>query len=45
MLEEIGSIKDSEILGVPFDGLVTAISVARGDLVAAGAPLMTLCRT
>jgi RND family efflux transporter MFP subunit len=44
MLEEIGSIKDSEILTAPFDGVVTAISVNKGDRISAGAPLMTLSR-
>jgi len=40
----IGSIKDSEILTAPFDGVVTAISVNKGDRVSTGAPLMTLLR-
>jgi RND family efflux transporter MFP subunit len=44
MLEEIGSIKDSEFLTAPFDGVVTAISVNKGDRISAGAPLMTLSR-
>jgi RND family efflux transporter MFP subunit len=44
MLEEIGSVKDSEILTAPFDGVVTAISVNKGDRISAGAPLMTLSR-
>lgn len=42
MYEKIGSIKPSEILYAPFDGVVTAISVNVGDRVSAGAPLMTL---
>jgi RND family efflux transporter MFP subunit len=45
MLEKIGSIKESEILTAPFDGVVTAISVSKGDRISAGAPLMTLSRT
>jgi RND family efflux transporter MFP subunit len=45
MLEKIGSIKPSEILAAPFDGVVTAISVSKGDRISAGAPLMTLSRT
>ncbi len=44
MLEEIGSIKNDEILTAPFDGVVTAISVSKGDRISAGAPLMTLSR-
>ncbi len=44
MLEDIGSIKDSEFLTAPFDGVVTAISVSKGDRISAGAPLMTLSR-
>jgi membrane fusion protein (multidrug efflux system) len=45
MLEEIGSIKESEIVEAPFDGVVSAISVSKGDRISAGAPLMTLSRT
>jgi membrane fusion protein (multidrug efflux system) len=45
MLEKIGSIKPSEILTAPFDGVVTAISVSKGDRISAGAPLMSLSRT
>jgi RND family efflux transporter MFP subunit len=45
MFEKIGSIKPSEILAAPFDGVVTAISVSKGDRIPAGAPLMTLSRT
>jgi RND family efflux transporter MFP subunit len=45
MLEKIGSIKESEILEAPFDGVVSAISVSKGDRISAGAPLMTLSRT
>jgi RND family efflux transporter MFP subunit len=45
MYERIGSIKPSEILTAPFDGVVTAISVSKGDRISAGAPLMTLSRT
>ena len=44
MYEKIGSVKPSEILRAPFDGVVTAISVNRGDRISAGAPLMTLSR-
>jgi RND family efflux transporter MFP subunit len=45
MYEKIGSVKPSEILTAPFDGVVTALSVSKGDRIAAGAPLMTLSRT
>jgi RND family efflux transporter MFP subunit len=45
MLEEIGSIKDNEPLLAPFDGVVTAISVNKGDRISAGQALMTLQRT
>jgi RND family efflux transporter MFP subunit len=45
MYEKQGSIKPSEILQAPFDGVVTAISVAKGDRVAAGTALMTLAQT
>jgi RND family efflux transporter MFP subunit len=45
MYEKIGSIKPSEPLLAPFDGVVSAISVSKGDRIAAGAPLMTLART
>jgi membrane fusion protein (multidrug efflux system) len=45
MFEKIGSIKPSEILTAPFDGVVTAIAVSKGDRIGAGAPLMTLSRT
>jgi RND family efflux transporter MFP subunit len=45
MYEKIGSVKPSEILEAPFDGVVTAISVSKGDRISAGAPLMTLSRT
>jgi multidrug efflux pump subunit AcrA (membrane-fusion protein) len=41
----IGSIKDSEILAAPFDGVVTAILVNKGERVSANAPLMTLLRS
>jgi RND family efflux transporter MFP subunit len=44
MYEKLGSTK-SEILEAPFDGIVTAISVSKGDRVAAGVPLMTLAET
>ena len=44
MYEKIGSVKPSEILCAPFDGVVTAISVNKGDRISAGAPLMTLSR-
>src|ERR1700686_3710473 len=45
MYEKLGSIKPSELLTGPFDGVVTAISVTKGDRISAGAPLMTLSRT
>jgi RND family efflux transporter MFP subunit len=45
MFEKIGSIKPSEILTAPFDGVVSAIAVSKGDRISAGAPLMTLSRT
>jgi membrane fusion protein (multidrug efflux system) len=45
MFEKIGSVKPSELLLAPFDGVVSAISVSKGDRIAAGAPLMTLSRT
>jgi RND family efflux transporter MFP subunit len=45
MFEKIGSIKPSEPLIAPFDGVVSAISVSKGDRISAGAPLMTLSRT
>ncbi len=45
MFEKIGSIKPSELLLAPFDGVVSAISVNKGDRISAGAPLMTLQRT
>jgi RND family efflux transporter MFP subunit len=44
MYEKIGSVKPSEILAAPFDGVVTAILVSKGDRIAAGAALMTLSR-
>jgi len=44
MLEEIGSIRDSEILTAEFDGEVTAILVNKGDRISAGTPLMILSR-
>jgi membrane fusion protein (multidrug efflux system) len=44
MYEKQGSTT-SEILEAPFDGVVMAISVSKGDRVAAGAPLMTLAET
>jgi RND family efflux transporter MFP subunit len=44
MFEKLGST-ESEILEAPFDGVVTAISVSKGDRVVAGAPLMTLAET
>jgi RND family efflux transporter MFP subunit len=44
MFEKLGST-ESEILEAPFDGVVTAITVSKGDRVAAGAPLMTLAET
>jgi membrane fusion protein (multidrug efflux system) len=45
MFEKIGSVKPSELLLAPFDGVVTAISVSKGDRISAGAALMTLSRT
>jgi membrane fusion protein (multidrug efflux system) len=45
MYEKIGSVKPSELLLAPFDGVVSAISVSKGDRISAGAPLMTLSRT
>jgi membrane fusion protein (multidrug efflux system) len=45
MYEKIGSVKPSEPLLAPFDGVVSAISVSKGDRISAGAPLMTLSRT
>jgi len=45
MYEKLGSVKPSEILTAPFDGVVTAIAVSKGDRISAGAPLMTLSRT
>lgn len=45
MLEKQGAIKPSEILEAPFDGVVVAIAVAKGDRIAAGATLMTLAQT
>jgi RND family efflux transporter MFP subunit len=42
MFEKIGSIKPSEILNAPFDGVVSAISVSKGDRISATATLMTL---
>jgi RND family efflux transporter MFP subunit len=44
MFEKLGSTT-SEVLEAPFDGVVMAISVSKGDRVAAGAPLMTLAET
>jgi membrane fusion protein, multidrug efflux system len=44
MYEQQGSTQTSELLAAPFDGVVTAISVAKGDRITAGAPLMTLSR-
>jgi RND family efflux transporter MFP subunit len=45
MFEKIGSINPSEILEAPFDGVVTAIAVSKGDRIAAGKTLMTLAAT
>jgi RND family efflux transporter MFP subunit len=45
MLEKIGSTKASELLTAPFDGVVTAISVNKGDRISAGQALMQLQRT
>jgi RND family efflux transporter MFP subunit len=44
MYEQLGSTRD-EILTAPFDGVVTALSVSKGDRVAAGTALMTLVET
>ncbi len=44
MYEKLGSTT-SEILEAPFDGVVTALSVSKGDRVAAGTVLMTLAET
>ncbi len=44
MYEQQGSTRD-EILTAPFDGVVTALSVSKGDRVAAGTALMTLAET
>jgi RND family efflux transporter MFP subunit len=44
MFEKLGSTV-TEVLEAPFDGVVMAISVSKGDRVAAGAPLMTLAET
>jgi membrane fusion protein (multidrug efflux system) len=44
MYEKLGSTQ-TEILEAPFDGVVTAISVSKGDRVASGVPLMTLAET
>jgi membrane fusion protein (multidrug efflux system) len=44
MFEKLGT-STSEILEAPFDGVVTALSVSKGDRVPAGAPLMTLAET
>jgi len=43
MYEKLGSI-ENEVLTAPWDGVVTAISVNKGDRISAGAPLMTLSR-
>jgi RND family efflux transporter MFP subunit len=42
MFEQQGSIRPSEILTAPFDGVVTAIPVSKGDRITAGTTLMTL---
>jgi RND family efflux transporter MFP subunit len=42
MYEKIGSINPREILEAPFDGVVVAIAVSKGDRVSAGTTLMTL---
>ena len=42
MFEKIGSVKPSEILEAPFDGVVNTISVSKGDRITAGTTLMTL---
>jgi RND family efflux transporter MFP subunit len=44
MYEKLGSTT-SEVLEAPFDGVVMAISVSKGDRVAAGVALMTLAET
>jgi membrane fusion protein (multidrug efflux system) len=45
MFEKIGSIKPSEILEAPFDGMVKSIAVSKGDRITAGTTLMTLAQT
>src|SRR4030088_299624 len=40
MYEKIGSVKPSEILEAPFDGVVTAISVSKGDRISARGTMM-----
>jgi RND family efflux transporter MFP subunit len=45
MFEKIGAIKPSELLTAPFDGVVSTISVNKGDRISAGQPLMSLQRT
>jgi RND family efflux transporter MFP subunit len=45
MYEKQGSIRPSEVLGAPFDGVVTAILVAKGDRIAAGTALLTLAES
>jgi RND family efflux transporter MFP subunit len=45
MYEKIGSIKASELLIAPFDGVVATIAVNKGDRISAGQPLMQLQRT
>jgi RND family efflux transporter MFP subunit len=44
MYEKLGSTT-SEVIEAPFDGVVVAISVSKGDRVAAGTSLMTLAET
>jgi RND family efflux transporter MFP subunit len=44
MYEKLGSAR-TETLEAPFDGVVTAISVFKGDRVPSGAPLMTVAET
>jgi RND family efflux transporter MFP subunit len=45
MLEKIGSTKPNEPLLAPWDGVITAISVNKGDRISAGQALMTLQKT
>ncbi|MDE2369863.1 MAG: efflux RND transporter periplasmic adaptor subunit [Burkholderiales bacterium] len=44
MQQGIGADRSRQAVVAPFDGLVAAVSVAQGDRVAAGAPLLQLAR-